>query len=235
MASASHTLLDVSNGGWAAIAAWVGLLLAVMAAVFAFFQFREAQRLRAEQAQPYVVIYTEPTEADPNAVDLIIKNLGATAAKDIEVAIDPPPQMSVGGSVDDVQVPTLIRTLVPGQAWSTFWDTTYSRKDKGLPSHHTATVRFRDSRNHTLGPYTFDLDWDQIIGRGWIVSYGMHQLTDAVRDIRDLIRHRGDTRYTYVLSYSGEEHDRRQREHYEARLRETERRQEQHDEGEAQG
>jgi hypothetical protein len=209
------TLLNISNGGWSAIAAWVGLLLILAAALVAFFQLQDARQLRREQAQPYVVIYAEPTEADPNAVDLIIKNFGATAAKDIEVTIDPRPQMSAGGSVDDVEVPSLIRTLVPGQEWSTFWDTTFNRKDKGLPSHHTATIRFRDSRNHTLGPYTFDLDWDQILGRGWLVTHGMHQLADAVRDIRDLLKSRGDGNSMRVLAYSGEEHDKRQRERFE--------------------
>jgi hypothetical protein len=50
------TLLDISNGGWSAIAARVGLLLILAGAVVAFFQLRDARRLRREQAQPYVVI-----------------------------------------------------------------------------------------------------------------------------------------------------------------------------------
>ena len=71
-ATTAHTFLEVSSGGWAAIAAWVGLLLLAAAAIVAFFQLRLGQRLREEQAQPYVAISMETTEPDPNAVDLII-------------------------------------------------------------------------------------------------------------------------------------------------------------------
>jgi hypothetical protein len=143
--------------------------------------------------------------------------------------------MSAGGSIEDVKVPSMIRTLVPGQEWSTFWDTTFNRKDRGLPTHHTATIQFQDSRNRTLGPYTFDLDWDAILGRGWIVTYGIHELAGAVRDIRDLMKSRGDSSYVHVLAYSGDEHDKRQRELWEERRKEHERAQQQgqHGDGES--
>jgi hypothetical protein len=214
-ATTAHTFLGVSSGGWSAIAAWVGLILAVIAARYAWSQFKEARRTRDEQAQPYVAIYMEPTEADPNAVDLIIKNFGATAARDISVTIDPPPESSVNGSIEDVKVPSIIRTLVPGQYWSTFWDTTFHREKVELPAHHTATISFKDSRDRQLGPYTFDLDWNQILERGWIVTHGMHALAGAVREIRDVYKQRGDSSYTHVLAYSGEERDRQARERWE--------------------
>jgi hypothetical protein len=58
MASTSHTFLNISNGGWAALAAWIALLLLAAAAIVAFFQLRLGQRLREEQAQPYVPFFT---------------------------------------------------------------------------------------------------------------------------------------------------------------------------------
>lgn len=225
----ASTFLEISNGGWSAIAAWAGLLLAIAAAIFGFFQFREARRVRSEQAQPYVAIFMEPTEADPNAVDLIVKNFGATAAHDISITIDPPPKSSVNGAVDDVTVPSKISTLVPGQAWSTFWDTTFHRENTGLPERHTATINFKDSRNKQLGPYTFDLDWAQIMGRGWIVTHGMHQLAGAVREIRDEYKHRGDRSYSHVLVYSGDERDRRERERWEQHMKDQAQQKEQQD------
>lgn len=231
----AHTFLDISNGGWTAIAAWVGLLLAVVAAIFGYFQFHEARRVRAEQAQPYVAIFMEPTEADPNAVDLIIKNFGATVARDIEIAIAPPPRSSINGSVGELKVPTTIHTLVPGQQWSTFWDTTFHRKDRGLPDRHTATISFKDVRDGRFGPYTFDLNWEPILDRGWVVTHGMHQLAGAVREIRDIYKKRGDSQYARVLAYSGEERDRREREFWEERSKEHKRHEQQPDgEGDAQ-
>ncbi len=221
MTTASSTLLHISNGGWSAIAAWVGLLLAVAAAIFGFVQFREARRIREEQAQPYVAMYMEPAEADPQAVDLIIKNFGATAAKDVRVKIDPPLKQLAGGETTDVKVPSLIRTLVPGQSWTTFWDTAIARNTvEGVPKTHTATITFRDARGRDLGPYTFDLDWDAIIERGWIVTYGMHQLAGAVRDVRDLLKNRGDLGTHHVMSYDGDAHNQRERERYEQHTKE---------------
>jgi hypothetical protein len=215
------TLLHISNPAWTAIAAWVAVLLAVGAATVALFQLRESQRLRAEQAQPYVVIYMESTEADQHAVDLVVKNSGATAAKDIQLTIDPAPKISTSEPVEEIKVPSVIRTLVPGQEWRTFWDTTLRRDECGLPRHHTATIEFHDSRGQKLGPYRFDLDWDQVFDRGYIVTYGMHELAGAVREIRDLLKGwKGTGNAMRVLAYSGEEHDKQQREFWEQRRKE---------------
>jgi hypothetical protein len=43
----------------------------------------------------------------------------------------------------------------------------------------------------------------------------MHELARAVREIRDVLKGRGDTRMMYVLAYSGEGHDKQQRERLE--------------------
>lgn len=223
--STVSTFLDISDGGWQAIAAWVGLLLIAVAALVAFFQLQLGQRLRAEQAQPYVVIYAEHNEAHPHFIDLIVKNFGATAARDISITIDPPLKRSAGGEIEDVKGPSLIRTLVPGQEWRTFWDSTIHRAELNMPSRYTATIEFNDTRGRRLGPYTFDLDWDQIMDRGWIETFGMHQLAEAVREARDLLKNRGDHQHMRVLAYSGEEHDKREREFWEKRRQERERKQ----------
>jgi len=66
-----------------------------------------------------------------------------------------------------------------------------------------------------------DLAWGQIMGRGWIESYGMYQLADAIRDIRTLMQEwKGTGNAMRVLAYSGEEHDRQRRERFERITRE---------------
>jgi hypothetical protein len=92
-----------------------------------------------------------------------------------------------------------------------------------MPSRYTATIEFSDSRERKLGPYTFDLDWGQIMDRGWIETYGMHQLAEAVRETRDLLKKRGDNNHMRMLSYSGEDHDKRQREFWEERRQQRKR------------
>jgi hypothetical protein len=48
-----------------------------------------------------------------------IKNLEATAAYDVTVAVDPAPVRSKE-SGEAVIIPKVVRTLVPGQEWRTF-------------------------------------------------------------------------------------------------------------------
>lgn len=214
LVASAHTVFNISNAGWSAIAACGGLLLAIAAAIFGYRQFGEARRSREEQAQPYVAIYMEPSEADAQAINLVIRNFGATAAQDIHVAIEPPPKQ-YAGHVTDLKVPSVIHTLVPGQDWTTFWDTAIARNSDEIPRHHTATIGFKDTRGRELGPYTFDLDWNAIMDRGYLVTYNMHELARAVRDIRDLYRSRGDSGHAKVMAYDGDAHDERERERWE--------------------
>lgn len=106
------------------------------------------------------------------SVDLVIKNFGATAARDVETTIEPPLQSSINAEVDKVIVPRLIRTLVPGQQWST---------------------------------------------RGYIVTHGVHSLAKALMEVRDLLKgwHATGANALHVLTYNGDEHDKRERERYD--------------------
>lgn len=228
-------LWNVSNGAWSAIAAWVGLGLAVFAGWFAWVQFRESQRTRAEQAaeaerrraerqqtheeeaQPYVVIYAEPAPGNPHVVELVIKNFGATVAKDIKVSVTPTLFRYGGGGGEAVELPELIRTLVPDQEWRTLWDgttgTTHLHEDP-----HTATIEFRDARHRLLGPYTFILDWGHISGRWWPSPRGMAELTEAAEGIRDVLKSwKAAGNAPRVHAYDGFEQDKREREHWEQR------------------
>jgi hypothetical protein len=109
-------------GDWSALGTCVTALVAIIAALFAWRQVREARRLRQEQTQPYVAVTMETSAAAQNIVDLVVKNFGTTAAYDVSVSIDPPPQRSgASGEVEDVSVPKIFRTMIPGQEWRTFF------------------------------------------------------------------------------------------------------------------
>ena len=176
-------LFHVSNPAWSAIAAWAGVAIAlgavVVAGLLANSQLGEARRLRQEQALPYVAVFADESAADWTAIDLVIKNFGKTAAKDVRVSIDPAPQRAVGGT-EDVWMPTSIPVLVPGQEWRTFWDATQARLKSNLPDHCTVEVEFSDSRGKRLDPLTFDLDWQPLTQRGMVVAYRMHHAAKAL-------------------------------------------------------
>jgi hypothetical protein len=205
---AASTLFDVSNPAWSALAAWGAVGLAVLAGGVAFFQLREARRLRSAQAQPYVAIYTEENAAAWTAIDLVIKNFGATVAKDIRVAIDPAPQRAAGGSIEDVWTPQEIGALVPGQEWRTFWDTTLGREESELPSRYNAKLAFADTSG-TRFDYAFVLDWEPLTKRGAIVASTPHDAVQALEAIRDTLKGWGVGDALRVLGWSGEARDHR--------------------------
>lgn len=121
----------VSPEGWSALAAWATVLIAFGAAVFAWFQVREARRTREEQAQPNVVLYTELNPSAKRFIEIVIKNFGTTPAYHVKATFDPPlkatPNLLSKGKLADVPIPEF-PILAPSQEWRTGWDHSVSRK-----------------------------------------------------------------------------------------------------------
>jgi hypothetical protein len=187
-ASVWSWLEGVEADEWSAAAAWCTLLVALLAARVAYSQLREAARLRREQAQPYVVVFMEPSVADQVHVDLVLKNLGATAALDVRLTIDPAPvRAEQEGLAEELRLPASLPVIVPGQEWRTFWDSIHRRGDSGLPDSHEAIVAFSDStgKRHE---YRFVLDWGPVNQRGYLVTYNVHHVAKALREIRTEVK-----------------------------------------------
>jgi hypothetical protein len=154
----------------------------------------EAERLRREQAQPYVVVFTEQLPAMRYVFDLVIKNFGATAAHEVRLEITPQLTRSFDDDrgMREVWLPAEIPVLVPQQEWRTRWDTGNWRRHAGLPDRHDAVVTFTDS--HGRGPdgtpgrftYNFVLDWAAYWGQ-----MGMGE-PDIARSIQDGLKKIGD-------------------------------------------
>ena len=175
----------------AAIAMAVTALIALSALWFAWRQVLEAKAARelmreieVERAQPYVVVFTEESAATNLAIDLVIKNFGPTAAKNVRVEIDPWPERAArsdGGA--RVGIP-LFPVLAPGQEWRTSWVWAPDRKGSGLPDRHEGTVLFQGLRDADLSsPIVLDLSI--YATREWIEVRGIHDAAQALRDIRD--------------------------------------------------
>ena len=86
---------DWSADAWTALAAWTTALVAALAAWFARHQVLEARTTREEQAQPFIVVDFEPSEAWSGLMNLVIRNTGQTLAKDVLVRFDPPLQTTL--------------------------------------------------------------------------------------------------------------------------------------------
>lgn len=206
-------------------------LVAIGALVYASRQVSEARRAREqtreleqEGSQPYVVMYTEASDAGQQAIiDLVIKNYGVTAARDVRVSIDPWPTRSVdraGGN--RVAIPEVIPILAPGQEWRTMWDSGLQRKDSGLPDVHRGQMTFKGIGGKQLESPVV-LDWNMYKTRRWVVVYGQHEIADALREIRrEVKRWTEGTKGLSVYSRDGDALDERYRQEFEERMAEIE-------------
>lgn len=223
---------DWSAEAWAAIAAWLTASIALAAGFVAIGQVDEARRLRLEQAQPYVVVFMEPSPATSWCMDLVVRNFGATAAHDVQLRIDPAPRREAGEG-GDVWLPTTIPVLVPGQEWRTFWDSG-QRMESDLPRRHEALVSFSDSQGRTLPPLRSILDWTAFEHRIAIDTYGIHHAAKALRQIeKTLTGWRESPKGLAVFVRDGDAKDARDRERLADRRAERDRAETDQDERDA--
>ncbi|MEU4322870.1 hypothetical protein AB0F85_11715 [Nocardia fluminea] len=166
---------------WAASAGWTTAAVAVGAAVFASKQVKEARRTREEQAQPNVVMFTEPNHTFWQDLELVVKNYGTTPAYDVRMSFDPKPQVSPNPSepqagVTDLFYPEVIPILAPWQEWRTSWDYATDRIDvEGLATRHEGKLTYKDRQGNT---YTTEavLDWDTLKGTMRMDTKSIHHV-----------------------------------------------------------
>jgi hypothetical protein len=142
------------SGAWLALAAWMAVLLAVVALAYAHRQIRRAHALSAKQAQPNVVMFMEPNAADWHVIELVVKNYGRTPAYDVTLDFEHPPTVmryedtyeGHRSEVVAVPLPDVISVLAPGQEWRTVWDSAIDREQVGtaVESRFEGTVQFFD-------------------------------------------------------------------------------------------
>jgi hypothetical protein len=165
----------------AAVAAVGALIVAIVAAKYAKGQLDEARGVREEQAQPYVTATLEPSPASFRLIDLVLKNLGTTAAYDVQLTSDPPMRRIKDGDYAGVWPGDVIRTLVPGQEWRTFWDSSYEwiNATPAQPARYKVTLTFRDSKDKE---HRFEsvLDWDVFRSRLNVDVKGEHDAAKAL-------------------------------------------------------
>jgi hypothetical protein len=165
----------------------VQLLVLVSAAVFAWYQLREARDLREEQGRPFVVIDIEGGR--PTLFDLVVKNTGRTIARDVRFVFDPP----LESSMDHVTVDGLkmfrdgISTLAPGKEIRTLFDSGPSRYEAKLPDVYAVSVTYSGRRGK---PYheRVDLDFGLYWNRMYVTVRDLHDVHKELSGIHQEMR-----------------------------------------------
>lgn len=167
---------------------------------------RKLQRdLMTEQAQPYVAVTIEQDADNPLFVELVVKNYGTTAAKDVRIIIDPPPQSAALGDPSHpapLTIPELISVLAPSQEWRTFWDSGKDRPSSGLPDKHKASVSYSGLTSRPMH-FSATLDWNFFKGVIYAERKGLHHLATTVSDIEKQLKKVVDGHSLSVLIRDG--------------------------------
>jgi hypothetical protein len=202
---------SLSSDQWTAIGTVGTFVVALLAAAFAYFQVREARRLRTEQARPYVAAYLElGSEIDVTFILLVVKNFGATTARDITVTTDKPMKRAWGNSQnpEDLLLFDKLPVLVPGQSWRTLFDWGPDRFKAGLNDTYTLTVSSHDSAGKRLKDEVFVLDWNTFKPTRNVGVKTIHDVGKSVKEIENtLSKWTEGIRGLSVVTRSGEKRD----------------------------
>lgn len=200
-AALAQKLVDAVNDlGTPSIPDWISagsafltLVVAVVAVFYAKRQLKEAsdareqtKALELEKSQPYVVAYLDENVSGPETLDLVVKNFGQTAARNVRLNFEPVLKMTDGnGGEMPVRLPVPIPFLAPGQEWRTLFDLIRSRvAQPGLPKTYSGSVTY-EGVNGALRSNEALLDIEAHASRLFIERYSLHEAVHALREIRD--------------------------------------------------
>jgi hypothetical protein len=184
---------------------WAGLtfLVLVVAAFVAWRQVKEAQRLREEQARPFVVIDIEPWNP---FVDLKITNLGQTMARDVQFQFDPP-LTSWKDERHRQLVPIAetnlfkngIASFPPRKQISLWFDRYPDRVEHGFPDRYDVRISYRGPSGRRKRRWgrssqgkryseTMVLDLGMYRDIGEITRYGIHDVHNRLKAIGETLK-----------------------------------------------
>jgi hypothetical protein len=146
---------DISAGAWTALAAWLAVVVGIVAVVYAWRQYQRAQEHTSELTQPNVAMFMEPSANDWHLVELVVKNFGRTPAYGIRFEFANPPTVGKyeSASYEDryvditpLNLPAEIPYLAPSQEWRIVWDSALDRRELGeaIASRFDGAVTYFD-------------------------------------------------------------------------------------------
>lgn len=171
----------------AAAANWGLVILALVAAIIAYRQMKEARAQRFSAARPYVVIGLR--RVGIGIVELYIRNYGQTAAYDLTMKSSPP--LSSLSHASWFKTFDKLHTLAPGDEWATIWET-----DSGLrsaegagPNVYTVTLDYTGKDGTKAEPLkdTFTLDWQPYLDSTFVERKNLHDVGQSLEKIQKAI------------------------------------------------
>ncbi|MBU8809515.1 hypothetical protein [Mycolicibacterium goodii] len=154
IADRGRELAGFDPGAWTALAAWVAIVIVVVALIYAWRQYLKARERRNELTQPNVSMFMEPSSSDWHLVELVVRNYGRRPAYGLRFEFANPPTVGkYESSYDDnfvditpLNLPAEIPYLAPSQEWRTVWDSALDRKQLGeaIASRFDGAITYYD-------------------------------------------------------------------------------------------
>lgn len=187
------------------MAAWLAVVVGIVALIYAWRQYQRAKRQSAELMQPNVAMFMEPAATDWHLIELVVKNFGRTPAYDIRFDFANPPTVAKYENVYDDQyvdivhlnLPAEIPYLAPGQEWRIVWDSALDRKELGesIASRFDGALRYYDQpgggkkRRGTQYRSTAVLDWSTLHPVERLELLTTHDMARQEKQKLELLRH----------------------------------------------
>ena len=116
-----------------ALATWVQAVAVLLAVGVAIWQIWEVRRTRRDEAKAYVVAYLEFHDERYFLPDIVLENVGRTAAYDVHVSYVPDIRSTLYRDPEDVRAPFFtggVPSLAPGQRLATLFDSMVDRPEE---------------------------------------------------------------------------------------------------------
>jgi hypothetical protein len=163
----------------------------------------EMREARQAESAPYIVVYLD---VQPNGwlVDLVIKNVGQTAASTVQISFDPPLAGKISAD-GDVPLPNFVTDGIAymppsfslrSLMWSSF---VVFGQGAQFPLQYTAAVSYTDSRTGTRHSESYALDLNVFQGT---LATTQRTLTDIYEELRHLVKEQAAT-VTAIQSIEG--------------------------------
>jgi hypothetical protein len=179
---------------WIAFATVVQAVAVLGALFFAWRQVkqmadarREAMETGRDQARAYVVVYLRIEPELRSFPNLVVENVGTTAAYDVTVTSDPPLRSSLDGKggpdlFDVGWLKGSIPTLAPRQRMTTLFDSMIERPKEWNDDRYTIDVRYRDRFGKPQRD-SFTIDIASMLNSTYIDDKGLRSISKHLEEL----------------------------------------------------
>jgi hypothetical protein len=183
---------------WGNVPSWIAagtgfltLCVALAAAGVAYNQLKLARALREDMARPYVVVDIEPAKgAGPSYMELVIRNIGKTMARNVNFTFDPP----LRSTFDDIAKAAFnhtiaeytilndgIATMPPGREYRMVFEFMPDRLHReDLERRYDVTINFSSDRGEEK-PLTQVLDLNLYFSTLHVPEHNIHHIAQTLR------------------------------------------------------